>query len=403
MTSGKPDRSRSVDQQARWPLATGAAVYALAAAVAIAALRSQPVDLDVYRSGGQAVLDGRPLYPGPLATGLNFTYPPLAALLFVPLAVGPAAVVQAGVCAANLALLAFVCGRSLTALGEAPGRRLIATALLAAGALFWLDPVRTTVYLGQVNLALLAVVLWDMLSPDTRRTKGVGVGIAAGIKLSPLIFVLFLLLTRRYRAAATASATFAGTVAIGFLVVPGDAARYWLGGLFTDTSRIFSDPASSHNQSMYGLLARTVDAATSRPLWLALTVLAVIATLALAVGIDRRGGNLLAVTLVGLASSAVSPFSWNHHWVWLMPLTVFIGRQLTLKPTWKGLTPWLVPAILLPLTLPWIANLANPPVGSPTLTEGPAAFLLGNVYVVIYLAVLVAATVLTRDARLGNH
>jgi alpha-1,2-mannosyltransferase len=378
----------------RWSLTVGCGVSAVAAAVAILALRTAPVDLAVYRAGGQAVLGGRPLYQGAVADGLDFTYPPVAALLFVPLAVPPAILVQVLVCVGNLALLAFVCRRSLIALGEVPGRRLTMLVLVAAGLLFWLDSVRTTVYLGQVNLALLAVVLWDVLRPDARRTKGIGVGIAAGIKLTPLIFVLYLLVTRRFRAAATAGAAFAATVLLGFLLVPGDAARYWLGGVFADSSRVFSNLASPHNQSLYGLLARL---GAPRPLWFVLAAVAIAVTLWLAVKANRRGEHLLALTLCGLLGPVVSPWSWNHHWVWLVPLALFIARRLTAD------LYWLVPVMLLPLVLPWIADLTDPPVGFPRVAGGPAAFLLGNPYVLIYVLVLACATRYLRQPQSAHR
>jgi len=94
----------------------------------------------------------------------------------------------------------------------------------------------------------------------------------------------------------------------------------------------------------------------------------------------------LALTLCGLLGPVVSPWSWNHHWVWLIPLALFIARRLA-----TGLY-WLVPVMLLPLVLPWIADLTDPPVGFPRVADGPAAFLLGNPYVLIYVLVLACVT-----------
>jgi hypothetical protein len=91
--------------------------------------------------------------------------------------------------------------------------------LLIAGAVFWTEPVQRTLYLGQIELVLMALILWDMLRPGQPRWQGIGVGIAAGIKLVPLIFIPYLLLTRRFRQAAVAAGTFAGTMVLGFLVL----------------------------------------------------------------------------------------------------------------------------------------------------------------------------------------
>src|SRR6202000_1969009 len=108
--------------------------------------------------------------------------------------------------------------------------------LLAAAAVFWTEPVIRTLYLGQVNLVLMALIIWDLCQPGTRRSggaqwwKGAGVAVAAGIKLVPLVFIPYLLLTRRFRAAAVACAAFAATVAAGFVGTPADSAPGWLGG-----------------------------------------------------------------------------------------------------------------------------------------------------------------------------
>lgn len=378
----------------------------LAAAFAIASLRTAPIDLSVYRAGARDVLDGMRLYQGPVWAGLDFTYPPLAAVLFIPLAVLPAIIAQAVVCVVNLVLLGWICRRSLIAVGVAPGPSLTALVLVAGGVLFWLDSVRTTVYLGQVNLALLALVLGDLLRPDSRRTKGIGVGIAAGIKLTPLIFILFLLVTRRFRAAGTAIGVFVSTVVVGFVVVPHDAARYWLDGQFADAARVFPDPGSPHNQSLYGLLARLTAALSLW--WAALAVVAVAGTLVLAAMFHKRGEELLALTLCGLAAPAVSPYAWNHHWVWLVPLAVFLAHRVCGGWHCTAHAHWLAPALALVLVLPWIAGLTNPPIGAPVLAHSLLAFVLGNPYVVCYVLVLACAawdllTIPADHARRRTH
>ena len=91
------------------------------------------------------------------------------------------------------------------------------------------EPVQQTLALGQVNLLLMLLVVADLLTPDalrgrTRWWHGIGIGLAAGVKLTPLIFIPYLLLVRRYRQAATAAGVFAATVALGYAVLPRDSA-----------------------------------------------------------------------------------------------------------------------------------------------------------------------------------
>ncbi|HEX7661098.1 MAG TPA: glycosyltransferase 87 family protein [Pseudonocardiaceae bacterium] len=381
----------------------GVAISAGSTAVAVKALWTPPLDLRVYRAGGQALLAGTPLYAGPVFGGLDFTYPPLAALVFVPLALLPMPVTHLLVTAGNLAALWFVVSRSLRMLGVPPGPRAVSLTLLIAGCLFWVDAVRTTFYLGQVNLALLALLLWDLSRPRERRGLGIGVGIAAGIKLTPLIFVPYLLVTRRFRAAGVAMATFLCTVLLGFVAVPADATTYWLTGTFAHVSRVFPDLDSAHNQSVRGLISRTLgDGAFAASLWLVVVLVLVAGTITLAARASRQGNELLAITLCGMCGVAVPPFSWNHHWVWLVPLAVLLVHRLLLVPA-PDRVRWLPAAALFPLTLPWLANLANPPVTGPAPLTGPLAALLDNVYLLIYLATLAAATASPRTSPGPKH
>jgi alpha-1,2-mannosyltransferase len=294
-----------------------------------------PVDLGVYRSGGLIVRHVRPWYnprlsaplyswPGSSDLHLKFTYTPFAAVAFalvsfIPWQVLPGISV-AGNIVALLAALWFTFGwlgyRGLTRLGAA---------LLAAAAVFWTEPVLRTIYLGQVNLVLMALIIWDLGQPDLGRSgasrwwKGAGVGVAAGIKLVPLIFIPYLLLTRRFRTAAVAGAAFAATVLAGFVVAPADSARWWLGGLFFQGGRA-GFVGWEGNQSLRGLLTRLAGSvAGAAPVWLAVALVTAAAGLACAALLDRAGHPLPGMLACALTGLLVSPISWDHHWVWIVP------------------------------------------------------------------------------------
>jgi alpha-1,2-mannosyltransferase len=380
------------------------AACAFGLVMAFMALRSAAIDLEVYRAGGRAVLGGTPLYQEPLWAGLRFTYPPWAAILFTPFAPLPSALAQTIAVIGNCALLVFTALWSWRAVGIAPGRRLIVLSSVTASLLFCNEAVHATVYVGQVNLVLLALILGDLLRDDDHKSKGIGLGIAAGIKLTPLIFLLYLVVTRRYRAACVATATFLATVAAGFLILPHDSVRYWLAGTFADTSRIYTDVASRHNQSLRGMLLRLgISADSAQAGWLVLALGTAAGTIVVAAWASRRGEQLLAVTLCGLCSAALSPWSWGHHWVWLVPLAVFLVRLVTQHVRWTEHSTWFLPGLLLPLTFPWVLALADPPdssASSATLTSGPAAFVLGNLYVLIFFAALVASVAHLRHLQI---
>src|SRR4051794_31927780 len=331
----------------------GALLLAQALVLAIwPAAHTLMIDLQVYRAGGEAVLRGAPLYDGGVLLDLPFVYPPFAALVFVPLTVLPQPVLKITWTVAGVALLVFVVRRSAATLG----RRLdpAATALLVAVVLA-LDPVRTTFYLGQINVVLLALVLADLTCRPESRLRGVGVGLAAALKLTPLLFVAYLLLTGRWRAAATAVATFAAAVGLGFLLDPADSAVYWLRGTFAAADRI-SPVAGLSNHALAGLLARA--GAPPAIAFVAMALLA-IAGLAVAVRAHDRGHELLAVTLCGLLAAADAPFAWSHHFVWFAPLLVLLAHHAVDgdRRAQGGL------AALLAGTVAWITRLPGPGVG----------------------------------------
>src|SRR5215217_1885329 len=228
-------------------------VVVVGAAVAGAA-RGGFKDLFVYLYGGRTVLDGLPVYlSGDPVTGLHFTYPPFAAVVMVPLALLPtwlAAALWTGASVGALAAVILLVRRELDR--PAPGWLV---ALLTGGALA-LEPVWQNLVFGQANLFLMLAVLVDLVRPE-RRWSGVLVGIAAGLKLTPLVFVVLLVLVGRRAAAGRAALAFAGTVAVGFVVLPGSAAMYWADNLL-DARRI-GPPALAHNQSVYGALTRLLD------------------------------------------------------------------------------------------------------------------------------------------------
>jgi alpha-1,2-mannosyltransferase len=201
--------------------------------------------------------------------------------------------------------------------GRAWTRKDRLTALLMAP-IIWLEPVRLTLQLGQINLVIMAIVVADLLS--SRRWTGMAIGIAAGIKLTPALFIVFLAATGRRREAVIAGLTFISTIAVGFVLLPADSSEFWLRGRFHDVRRISSDPLA--NASLTGLLAR-LDWATR---WeTATAVVFAIFAIAVAALAWRRGQMLLAVAIAGMTSAAASPFSWSHHWVWFAPFLVHLG------------------------------------------------------------------------------
>ena len=335
--SGPPSTASDSTVKGTWLLVAGLAVFAvgLAGYVAYAVTHPKsftldPVDLAVYRSGGLIVRHVRPLYDPHLAVPLYdwasrghlpFTYTPFAAIAFVGVSLLPWWLCQQVSLAVDIVALLAAMWLTAGGLGYA-GRIRAGAALLGTAAVYWTEPVQRTMYLGQVNLVLMALIIWDLTQPDTPRSrwwKGFATGVAAGVKLVPLIFIPYLLLARKFRQAAMACAGFAFTVLLGFAVLPRDSSAWWFGGLFAQSGRT-GFPGWAGNQSVDGLITRLAGSvAAGRPAWAAAAVLSGAAGVVAAAVLDRKGHGMLAVLMAALTGLLISPISWDHHWVWIAP------------------------------------------------------------------------------------
>ncbi len=358
------------------------------------------VDLEVYRGGGQALLDGTRLYHLHFLGFLDFTYPPFAAVAFTPLTLAPVGVLEPIVTAVNIALLPVVLR---FALRLAPvgamlsGEQATRLALVAAGAAIWLEPVWSTLGYGQINLVIAALVLGDLARPDSARTKGVAIGLATGLKLTPGLFAVYLLATRRYRAAAVSLAAFAATVAAGFAVAPQAAADYW-GGAFADAGRV-GRIENAANQTLRGAFARVLHTLDVGTWWLGTAVVVGAVGLALAARAGRRGDDAGGFSLCALTGLLVSPISWSHHWVLAIPvLLLFAVRRDRAGRRWTLAAAGLAAAIGYSQLIHWVPH----PHPGPLHAELHLDFvqlLAADAYVLIALVALAGAVVVVLRGR----
>jgi alpha-1,2-mannosyltransferase len=340
-------------------------------------------DLLVYRAEGEAVVHGRDLYGFTVTEWrLPATYPPFAAVLFVPTTWIPVPALKVAFLAGNALLLARLVALSARLAGRTAPLPLLCA---ATGLVLWLEPVFQTLLFGQVNLAIACLVLWDLTRPPGARARGLALGIAAGVKLTPAVFVAYLFLTARRKEAATATASFAGTALLGALLLPSATVDFWTRRLF-ETGRV-GKVWIIDNQSLQGLIARVTGTGTPGPAWslpaAALSVTGLwLATRARTHAPHRDRWGILLTAFTALL---VCPISWSHHWVWCVPLLAVLlaeGRTLlaaTAALVFTARTMWLLPHQGdLDLHLPWWQQpLASPyPLLALALLAGAAAVVL---------------------------
>jgi alpha-1,2-mannosyltransferase len=285
-------------------------------------------DLDIYRHGALQVVHGAAVYTQELPGGGWFTYPPFAAVMFVPLALVNFTVAKAVWMAVSFLALIATIWRCATVLGYR--RDWLLAIVSVAGAVVALDieAVRGSLWQGQVNLVLMTIIIWDLTRARGARFRGWSVGIAAGIKLTAVVFVPYLLITRQWRAALTATATAATTVLLTWCLLPADSAEYWSYAMFQiDRIGPLDHPG---NFSIGGVLATLWAPAPMPTLWWLVGVMVMAACgYYAAYRAELSAQRLLAVTIVGLLACTVPPLAWGHHWVWTVPLlAVTIDRVI---------------------------------------------------------------------------
>jgi alpha-1,2-mannosyltransferase len=288
--------------------------------------RSAPLrgeDLQVYRAGAKAVLHGTPIYDATATRfHLPFTYPPFSAIVMVPLAFGKLALSHLLWAAVGVLCVYGVMWLVLEMMGVRSATTRAALSGLGTLVFTWIPPVQYMLKTGQVSALLMLLVVYDLARLKGRRAHGIGIGLAMSLKLVPGIFLVYLLLARRFRAAAVVVGTFLATVAVGFAVLPGASAKYWTKG-FVDVSRqnVIPDPT---DQSLRGFAMRLMHTADHSILvWL----LGAVVVLAAGVPIVKlaldRGDESLAMIATAVVGLLVSTVSWESQWVWIVPLLLY--------------------------------------------------------------------------------
>jgi len=298
------------------------------------------IDVDVYRMGGRAWLDGQPLYADgaifqtQAGLDLPFTYPPLAAVLFSPFALLSLDGASAAITLTTLVLLVVSTVILLTRLDVWPTtdltgepawvRRSWLAAAIVASAVIFLEPVRSNFDFGQINVVLMTLVIADCVPRRTPWPRGLLLGVAIALKLTPAVFLLYFVLRRDTRALIVTAVSATVATLAGFALAWRDSWEYWTETV-RNTDRIGTATLNT-NQNIAGALARLgLDESARFILW----ALACFAVLGLVVWAARRalswGQPTLALMCVAMFGLVVSPVSWSHHWVWALPTVLVTG------------------------------------------------------------------------------
>ncbi|MFB7364786.1 glycosyltransferase 87 family protein [Streptomyces hydrogenans] len=402
--SPSPSRARP------WPLVAAAAVCLVSFAAFWVAQRVAHVnmlDVMVYRAEAETLRAGDDLYAmRATSANLAMTYPPFAAVLFLPLTLVGVPLMRTLSTAGNLLLVLALVRLSLQLVRPAlasPARRadLWRTTLWVAAAVVWCEPVWTTLRYGQINLLVAVAVLWDFTRREASRWAGLGIGLATAVKLTPGLFVVLLLaagllLWRRdrgmnqwLRTALTATGVFLVTTLAMVVALPADSKTFWTRTLF-ETGRV-GHAEETANQSLSGVLARLMHTDAPGLWWLAAAVLLGGAAMALAIRAAVRGDKAVAVVVTAFTALMVSPISWSHHWVWCVPLLILLYDRAT--RAWQ--VTGAVALAFASFALWWVPH--DP--GRPELDQNAGQMLLSAVYPLTATAVFAGYALAVRRTR----
>jgi alpha-1,2-mannosyltransferase len=357
------------------------------------AVRHGSFDLKVYygavnywASGDGEVYD----YVKPFSK-YGFTYPPFAALTMAPMAILPWWAVNALAILGTVVVTLVILDWFLRPVAARYGWTRWFTVAVAATVVAVFEPLRETVGFGQVNMLLLFLVLVDfrLFIGRGSRFGGVAIGLATAVKLTPGIFVLYLLLTRRFRAALTALATTAAATVLAMLVAPDASREFWTDALW-DTDRVGTLSFIS-NQSLEGFVARLHPTNPSTTVWAGLVLVALAVWAVRVRSTARAGDDLAGIALTGVLGCLVSPVTWVHHLVWTLPaLLLLFDRGLAAGGRLRRVRLGLCGALFALLSSRLIWGYAD--------HFGGIGVLMSNAYLVATVVLLVALPITPRPA-----
>ncbi|WP_158600612.1 glycosyltransferase 87 family protein [Tessaracoccus antarcticus] len=332
---------------ASWP----ARLLAVAAALLVAAALTfwlpytwpYRIDIDVYRLGGRAFLDGADLYgrlpDTEVGANLPFTYPPIAAALFSLFAIMPLRAASTLLSILSVMAMGWLLALVLREVTRRTTSEALWLALPVLALISWLGPMRENIEFGQINVLLMALVLTDVLAGQGKPWRGWLTGLAVAIKLTPAVFLVYFLLRRDWRSLIMTVVSFAVYTAIGFALRPADSVEYWTSAL-RDTGRI-GNAGFPSNLSINGFVHRLgFDGTAASVGWFVVSAAVGLAIMWIAWKLLQADQKAAAALVVGFIALFCSPVSWGHHWVWALPMLVVFAVWAA-----QGIAPrvaWLV-------------------------------------------------------------
>ena len=288
------------------------------------AIEQYLLDVGVFQDAGRAMMNNFPLYSEdfPTRSGFRFIYPPFAAWLFEPLAWMEENLMEVVWTIATFVAVFLVVAMAVYRLQL--GKWWL-WSIGFAGMAFYIEPLRAHVMYGQINIFLILLVCADVLGYTPRKIRGIGIGVAAGIKITPAAYALIFLVRMDWWSLVRSFVFFVVTAIIGAILRWDESIYYWTEEFLVSDRG--GAPPYPPNQALTGLIARlgTSNEFAQMVMKPGFVLIAVLCLWG-AWRFERAGRPVHAFLLVIMGIVLATPLAVTHHWAGVVLLFPLVFR-----------------------------------------------------------------------------
>ena len=273
-------------------------------------------DFSVYYYGSQAFYLGANPYIQATNSFSNFVYPPFVLLFFLPFLL--LSYTSAGIVFLVFSFLSLFIGvylflQAIRRFTWSGYFMMLALCLLAF-------PVKFTFGMGQINLVVFFLLSMTVFFLQKKRqvVAGVFLGLSLALKLFPILLLPYFLITGKIRIVCVALGFFLLLYGVTFFVVGADFHTLFLSSVVPGIGSSYQ--SDYYNQSLTGFFARLLLQAGVGGIVknLLATSLILLTFVVIKRSTMKNLNEIVALTSVVTLSLIVNPFSWQHHFVWLI-------------------------------------------------------------------------------------
>ncbi len=272
---------------------------------------------------------------------LAFTYPPAAIFLFFWITIPTQIILIVFWTILNAICLFLIITKGITFVNYRKGIEKINLSLwLTIGAILLVPPIYECFALGQIGLILFYLTFIDYFS-ESNKLNGVFLGIAAGVKLYPVLFIFAWISQKKYKESITAITTAVMLNLLAYFIWPSSSMYFFKKIIFggAEISHLLEGIKRLGSSSVISPLIRSPFNLGSEN---KLALIGLIATYALitifiSLKLHNEGYVLTAFIVIAFTSATCSIVTWDHYFVFII-LIPFAWKESLNHQTFRVLT-----------------------------------------------------------------